>query len=150
MEIRQARSQDAAPITALLAELGYPLTPLQVREKLLAMADVALDTVLVAGTTEPVNGESILLGCISLHALPMFHQPGRLGRITALVVTEQARGRGVGSALLDAAHAWFESHGCDRAEVTSGDQRHAAHRFYESHGYARESQRFVRKAARSI
>lgn len=150
MKIRHANEADAGRISVLLDELGYTLTPRQVREKLAAATGSALGAVLLAVTDEPPMDEPCVLGCISLHALPMFHLAGALGRITALVVTGQARGRGVGRALPEAAHTWFETHGCSKFGLTSGDRRHAAHRFYESYGYRRDSRRFVRQVAASI
>ncbi len=149
MKIRTATLDDAAPLAALLGELGYAQAPEQVARKLALLAASPLDTVKVAVAEQPTEQQAVL-GCISLHALPMFHLEQRLGRITALVVTASARGRGIGQALLQAAHQWFGEHGCTRCELTSGDQRHEAHRFYEAHGYARVSQRFVRELPSTI
>ncbi len=138
MEIRQARSDDAAGIARLIGELGYPVGPAMIVGKLSAVSAQGPDAVLVAAAGDQ------LCGCISLHALPLLHREGRLGRITSLVVGTPFRGQGIGAALLARAHAWFEQAGCRQLEVTSGDQRLRAHRFYLSHGYHRESQRFVR------
>ena len=121
-------------------ELGYRVTDRSIRQKLLDITDSADDAVLVAVVDQRV------VGCISLHAFLMLHVEGRLGRITSFVVTAQVRSRGIGAALLEAAHGWFESVGCTKFELTSGDQRTRAHQFYESHGYHRVGQRLSRDA----
>jgi GNAT superfamily N-acetyltransferase len=138
IEIRSATVQDAEQISPLIRELGYALSPQQLREKLLFMQDSKADRVLIAASGEE------LLGCVSLHVVPLLHADGNLGRITALVVSEQRRGHGIGHALILQAHQWFEAAHCTRFEVTSGDQRERAHRFYERHGYARQGQRLLR------
>ena len=73
-----------------------------------------------------------------------FHEDEPWGRISALVVADGARGRGVGRALLEAADAFFLRHGCRHVEVTSGARRHDAHRFYVSNGYQDTPKRFVK------
>ncbi len=91
MEIRSAVPADAGELSALIGELGYPGDPQQLRRTLVDLDGAAADAVLLA-----VDGQR-LLGCISLHALPLFHRAGRLGRITAFVVASGQRGRGTGS-----------------------------------------------------
>lgn len=140
IEIRLATVHDSEQISLLIRELGYALSPQQLCQKLIVVQDSKADGVLVA-----VSGEE-LLGCISLHVMPLFHAEGNFGRITALVVSEQQRGQGIGHALILQAHQWFEAAQCTRFEVTSGDHRERAHRFYERHGYARQGQRLLRKA----
>jgi GNAT superfamily N-acetyltransferase len=140
IEIRVATVQDAGQISLLIHELGYVFSPQQLRQKLIDLQGSKTDRVLVA-----VSGEE-LLGCISLHVIPLFHAEGNLGRITALVVSEHRRDQGIGHALIMQSHQWFEAAFCVRFEVTSGDQRERAHRFYERHGYARQGQRLLRKS----
>jgi len=135
--VRPACAADAPSLVPLVAELGYAITAGQLREKLAAIEASSTDHALVA-----VDGER-LIGCIALHVLPLFHMEGKLGRITALVVGASWRGQGIGHALMAAAHAWFQTCGCVRVEVTSGDQRADAHRFYARHGYARQGQRLL-------
>lgn len=128
-------------IAALIRQLGYAVAPDALRGKLTQWADGAAGHVLVA------ESGARLLGCIGLHVTPMLHVEGALGRITALVVGEEYRGRGIGHKLMMSAHAWFEAAGCVRFEVTSGDHREQAHRFYERHGYLRQGRRLARMAA---
>ena len=142
MEIRRAQPDDVAPIIDLMDELGYRVTDELIRHKLAALRDSVEDAVLVAVVDQRV------VGCISLHAFFMFHVEGKIGRITSFVVTSKVRSQGIGAALLDAAHRWFESVGCTKFELTSGDQRVRAHQFYESHGYRRGGQRLTRDAGR--
>ena len=139
MQIRPATPEDASQIAMLIGELGYAISEALIGEKLAAMSEDSVDAVLVAAADHE------LLGCISLHALPLFHAAGKLGRIISLVVSATYRGQGIGTALLTSSHAWFEAAGCTKFEVTSGDQRSAAHRFYESHGYHRDGQRLARR-----
>lgn len=137
---RQATDDDAPHIIALLHQLGYA-TPLDVVRRNIALSHEGRDDAAFVA----IEGDGRLVGCIGLHALALFHQAGKLGRITALVVEETERGSGVGHALMAAAHAWFEARGCEKFEVTSSDHRVAAHRFYARHGYARDGQRLARR-----
>jgi ribosomal protein S18 acetylase RimI-like enzyme len=61
-----------------------------------------------------------------------------------LVVTKKARGRGVGTALLEAAEARLRAAGCALLEVTSNIELGGAHEFYKSRGFRRTSYRFVK------
>lgn len=140
LAIRTAQPADRSAIAALLEQLGYAATPAQIGDRLHALAASPSDRVLVA----TLDGD--VVGSISLHALPLFHAGGCLGRITSMVVDERHCGRRVGSALIGAAQAWFDAAGCVKVEVTSADRRADAHRFYERHGFRRDGQRLSRTA----
>lgn len=142
MEIRRANPDDGLAIAGLIEELGYCVHDESIRQKLAGIRDSADDAVLVAVVDQRV------VGCISLHAMLMLHVEGKLGRVTSFVVTANARSQGVGAALLEAAHRWFESAGCTKFELTSSDHRTRAHQFYESHGYRRGGQRLSRDAGK--
>ncbi len=136
--VRRATSGDVTPLRALIDELGYQVPAQHLLARLRAMHAGDTDQALVAAA------DGHVLGCISLHALPLFHREGKLGRITSLVVSAEQRRQGVGSALLVAGHAWLRAVGCVKFEVTSADRRELAHRFYQRHGYARDGQRLAR------
>lgn len=55
--------------------------------------------------------------------------------ITDLVVEEAARGRGAGSALLEAALGWARARGVRRAEVRVATANAGAQRFWRRHGF---------------
>ncbi|MDO5684302.1 MAG: GNAT family N-acetyltransferase, partial [Propionibacteriaceae bacterium] len=57
-------------------------------------------------------------------------------QIEAVRVRDSERGRGLGAALLDWAHAWGRARGAALAQLTSDRQREDAHRFYARAGYA--------------
>ena len=137
--IRAAGPKDSVAIAALLHQLGYGVTPERILENISASIDSASDAAFVACE------DNIAIGCVSLHALPLFHMLGSLGRITSLVVDEKHRGRGIGQMLIHVAERWFQSAGCVKAEVTSGDVRIDAHRFYEREGFSRDGQRLSKK-----
>lgn len=86
MTIRAAVPADAAALAALSGELGYPATAEQVLERLAAMG--SSQTVLVFDDGE-VRGRIEVIEALRLES-------GRFAEITGLVVTETARGRGVG------------------------------------------------------
>ena len=141
MKIRDASLADATQISQLLEQLGYVFSPQRVRAKLAILNASNADRILMAQEGEQV------LGVISLHTLELFHQPGRLGRITALVIDQSARGQGIGARLVAAADDYFVEQGCVRAEVVSGDQRLEAHAFYQDRGFALDERRFVKRYA---
>jgi ribosomal protein S18 acetylase RimI-like enzyme len=138
MLIRHATLADASNIADLMGQLGYdPGTDLIAR-KLAELSRSADNAVFLA-----IDGERVV-GCLSAHAHELFHTPGRLGRITALVVDADARGLGVGRTLIDRATDYFRDRACIRIEVTSGDHRPDAHAFYRSVGFAEDERRFVK------
>lgn len=147
MRIRTADSADASAVTELLDQLGYLQDGRQeTATRIQAWAD---DPSSVAYVAEE-SGD--LLGVIAVHVCPFFERDGAWGRITALVVSDRARGHGVGSQLVAAAEFFAVRHGCVRMEVTSADRRHDAHEFYRRRGYVDQtgaSSRFLRELPRT-
>ncbi len=138
MFVRLANPEDADSISGLMAQLGYPASPALLEEKLRAFESDPLDQVFVAVLNDR------LVGVVSCHVTSLFHQAGSLGRITSFVVDENLRGRGAGKSLLAEAEKFFQSSGCVRYEVTSGDHRGDAHDFYRANGFTEDERRFVK------
>ena len=70
------------------------------------------------------------------------HSP--TGRLTAVVVSGEARGLGIGRRLIAAAEAWTRQRGARVMMLTSHNRREAAHAFYRHLGYDETGRRFVR------
>ena len=138
MEVRPASADDVPDVVRLLGQLGYETTTAFVGETIGRLRENALDAVFVA------VGDERVVGVLSAHAHELFHMPGRLGRITALVVDEGARGAGVGWALVGRAEEFFREVGCIRMEVTSGLRRKDAHGFYAALGFTEIARHFVK------
>jgi GNAT superfamily N-acetyltransferase len=136
--VRIAEPRDSARIAELLEQLGYPMHPAVIQEKLSSLAEGPIDRILVA----EIGGQ--VVGVTSFHITPLLHEEREAGRVTALVVDREFRGHGIGTLLLYAAEEWAWSCGCTRVEVTSGDHRPDAHRFYESRGYRCDERRFLK------
>jgi GNAT superfamily N-acetyltransferase len=143
IEVREAAAGDAAEIIRLFMQLGHP-QPDGSAESRLAAFYAAGDRILVAANSRP-RDESKLLGAATLHITPEIHRPGPIGRMTAVVVDESARGRGIGRLLVEAAEKYFAARGCAMVEVTSNKKRVDAHRFYEQLGYTGTSFRFAKE-----
>ncbi|WP_239134329.1 GNAT family N-acetyltransferase [Rugosimonospora africana] len=141
MQIRLARTTDAAAINELLHQLGYP----QVGAATTAIRIKTWgDDLSSAAYVADADGD--ILGLVAVHVCPFFERTGSWGRIVALIVDDQARGEGVGGQLVTAAESFATSRGCVRMEVTSGDHRRGAHEFYRRRGYldqAGRSSRFL-------
>jgi ribosomal protein S18 acetylase RimI-like enzyme len=134
VEIRRVADDDAdfEASTRLLAELGRP-SPEPDRLPALrrtysahvARADTASMLALLDGT--PV-------GFVSLEFRQPFFLPAPQAWIPDLIVTEAARGKRVGAALLDAAFAESAGRGAYAVALESGSHRAVAHRLYETAG----------------
>jgi GNAT superfamily N-acetyltransferase len=142
MHIRPADTADAAAVTELLHQLGYPQDGVAATvTRIRAWSHYPSSTAYVA------DADGDVLGLIAMHISPFFERTGSWGRIVALVVSERVRGQGVGSRLVEAAEAFAVGRGCLRMEVTSADRRHDAHAFYRRLGYLDQggsSSRFLR------
>ncbi|MBN9319342.1 MAG: hypothetical protein BGN86_03350 [Caulobacterales bacterium 68-7] len=135
--IRDAALADAAALAPLLGALGYPATAEEVSARLQAM---------LRHGPAPLVWEDggALLGVLVWSVSPSLHRPGLVAGMSALVVSEAARGRGLGRALVAEVEARARALGCGRMEVASNMRREEAHRFYEGLGYERTSFKFAR------
>jgi GNAT superfamily N-acetyltransferase len=138
LEIRDAKASDAQELAALIGELGAKIDAKQVRKNL-ALLKKSDDTPLVA-----VLGNKVV-GLCGVGRRIAIHRNAPLGRITALVVSKEAQGQGIGRKLVEAAEDWMRRRGCYLVEVTSNDRRAEAHAFYRHMGYERTSIRFAKE-----
>ena len=129
--LRDARPRDAEAIAALIVALGYDVGAADVRRRL---KDVRA---LVAEKGEVV-------GVLTTSTTAVLHRPRPVGRISMMVVAEEARGAGIGAALVAEAEQRLKAAGCGLVEVTSNRKRLRAHAFYERLGYERTSYRFAK------
>ena len=136
--IRLARASDVPELARLFGELGYDVPPPVLAERLERFTNAGEQAFVAADVSS-----DRLLGVATLHATPVLHRAGPVGRVTALVVDEPLRGRGIGRALMKAAEQWAAERGCILLEVTSNRRRVEAHQFYEGLGFERTSYRFA-------
>jgi len=137
-KIRDAKPSDAPRLAELFIDNGPATTEKQVRKNLAALKKSG-ETPLVATLDKK------LLGMCGISRRVVIHRAAPLGRITALIVSKEAQGEGMGRMLVGAAEEWMRKKGCKLVEVTSNDSRAAAHAFYRHMGYERSSIRFFKK-----
>lgn len=136
--VREAAQGDGMAIATLTTELGFPLVASDIAARLPRLRQTG-ELPFVADE----GGD--ILGCVTCHVTPVLHRPAPVGRITMLIVTARARGRGIGKALVAAAEKSLLDRGCGLIEVTSNLSLTQAHRFYEHLGFERSSLRFAKK-----
>ncbi len=136
MRVRPAMASDAEAMARLLGELGYP-TSARVLPERIERVNADGGAVYVA-----VDDIDNVLGLTSLTSLACIHTDGRVGYITALVTSSDARGMGVGRALVEQAELWARARGCVRLSVTSAERRSDAHAFYPKCGLPYTGRRF--------
>jgi GNAT superfamily N-acetyltransferase len=142
IEVREAVLTDAPEVVRLLSLLGHAMSTGTAEARLAAFRESG-EHVLVATR----DGSESLLGAVTLHVTPVMHRVGPIGRFTAVVVDESARGKGIGSTLIRAAEEFLRAQGCAMIEVTSNKKRTDAHAFYERLGYTATSFRFAKPVA---
>jgi len=138
LKLRDARPSDAPRLVELIQELGHEISEKQVRKNLAALKK--------SGETPLVSTlDKAVVGMCGVGRRVVIHRPAPLGRITALVVSKDVQGQGIGRKLVEAAEKWMRKAGCQLVEVTSNDRRAEAHAFYRHLGYERSSIRFFKK-----
>jgi N-acetylglutamate synthase-like GNAT family acetyltransferase len=141
VSVRRAGTADAPAIAVLLAELGYVTASAEVERRLAELERSGRSAALVA------ERDGGVAGVLTLHMVPVLHEPGDWCRVTVLVVGERARRQGNARALVSEAEAIARSHGCVRIEVTSALHRDGAHDFYRGMGFGRVSEHFLKPLA---
>jgi ribosomal protein S18 acetylase RimI-like enzyme len=137
-KIRDARPADAEALTKLTKFLGHEIDEKSVRKNIGKLAKAG-EAPLVATLDKRV------VGLIGIHKMVTVHRPAPVGRISVLVVAEEAQDHGIGRMLVEEAEKLLRKAGCQIVEVTSNDRRTAAHAFYRHLGYERTSMRFMKK-----
>jgi GNAT superfamily N-acetyltransferase len=137
--IRAAEPEDAAAVADLLAggamrAVEDPADPAPYRS---AIGEAG--NVLIAEVDGQVAGVCQLI--VFRHVQ---HMGGLCAEIESMHVAEGQRGRGVGSALLQAAVERARAAGCYRVQLTSNKLRPDAHRFYLRHGFEASHEGFKR------
>lgn len=112
-----------------LGQLGCAFTVEEVRARLGLLAKQPADPVLFA--TEDASG----VGLIALHWTFMLHHGKPVTRITAPLVRDDARGKGIGRILVDAGAALARQAGCGLLELTTALHRTDAQAFYKAFGF---------------
>jgi GNAT superfamily N-acetyltransferase len=135
IEVRPCTPEDAPAVSALLGELGYEVSSEAAAERVRRLNETGSDPTFIADEGRP-------LGLIALHRCHMIQYLAPVTRITALVVHQQARRRGIGRLLIDHALRWAEQSGCEFIELTSAINRSEAHAFYRDLGFESNSLRF--------
>ena len=129
---------DVTPVAALCAQLGYPISEIELQDRFLRIAATNGNGIFVA-----LNNAQTVIGWMHVHVVDRL-EVGRYADIGGIVVAETMRGRGVGRALMLCAETWAREQGFDRVKLSSGAHRVEAHAFYEHIGYSniRTSYRF--------
>ena len=135
-EVREAKPKDSDEVAALIVALGYEVSAADIRKRIGRMRK--------SGEPALVADNGRILGCASWHVTPVLHRPRPVGRVTMIVVAEEARGKGVGALLVEAVEARLKAKGCGMVEVTSNIRRLRAHGFYDGLGFERTSYRFAK------
>ena len=141
LQVRPAAREDAFGLSELLGVLGYPCPPEEAAQRLLALRHDPDQTLLVV--SDPDTGKLQGLVCCDVsYYLPL---GAPTCRITALAVTPEAEGKGVGRLLLREAESLARGAGAVRIELTAASHRLEAHEFYRACGYEEGAFRFVRR-----
>lgn len=77
---------------------------------------------------------SVILGMADIFILPIMRRGYSQAHVEDLVVSEEARGKGVGTALMDAIKKYCRENDIKVIKLTSGTELIRAHNFYEKNG----------------
>jgi GNAT superfamily N-acetyltransferase len=130
-QLRAASVTDAPALTALLQQLA-PAEP-RADAKLLALRLSELPTNRVVLVAER---DGKLLGTCTLNLIEhLAHNFARSAILEDVVVDSDARGLGIGQALIGKAVERARAWGCYKVALSSNQSREAAHRFYAGLGF---------------
>lgn len=126
--VRVARESDATDLASLTEQLGYRVTPAELRSRLSRILPRSDQRFVVAEHAQQVVGW--------LHALVVeYVETNPFVVIGGLVVDRRSRQQGIGRTLLEDAETWAKKQRCSIVRLWSSVGRAGAHRFYERLGY---------------
>jgi ribosomal protein S18 acetylase RimI-like enzyme len=137
--IRSATGDDIPSLAELSGELGYETTAEDVKARFEFLKGKSDHGIYVA------EEEGAVLGFISFERYDTLYMDSGLN-LTGLVVSKDARNKGIGRQLLEAAEKYATEKGLKFLRLNSGSQRLEAHRFYRNRGFDNEKdqKRFIK------
>jgi GNAT superfamily N-acetyltransferase len=136
--IRDARTEDAQPLAALLEQLGYPAPAEAVARRLELLRASDSDHVFVA----EVDGQ--VVGLAGLHVSLALEYDRPAAKLSAIVVDERHRRCGIGEALVRAVEVEACIRDCCLIFLTTAERRRDAHAFYRRLGFGATGRRFAK------
>ncbi|KAA9006296.1 GNAT family N-acetyltransferase [Paenibacillus spiritus] len=138
LQIRKCRSCDLEAVTSLVKSCGYPTTLGVMKERMEASEKDDHHGTLVA----LLDGRTA--GMVSLTRVGSYYMQRDMAEITAIVVSEEHRGEGLGRRLMAAAEEWARARGCAQIFLRSGNrvEKAPAHAFYRHLGFEQNGYRF--------
>ncbi len=137
--VRAARRDDAVAFAELSGQLGYPVPPEALAERLGRLLGRD-DQVVLAACAGPV-----VVGWIHGAEQELLESERRC-EILGLVVDQRRRRAGIGRRLVAAVEAWAKRRGLTQMSVRSNATRAESHPFYQGIGYQRtKTQQVYRK-----
>lgn len=129
---REVQITDAAALTALMEQLGYPIEESIMRKNI---QKYLLFNGQKAWVAEK-SGE--VIGSIAVAITNYFHRPGSFLRVIALIVDQNKRRLGIGKSLMELAEKYAKEQGCTHLELTCGAHRSelGSHDFYRNLGFS--------------
>ncbi len=137
--IRQAKLEDAQPLSTLLKQLGYTPDLAKLEQALIKNNGAESSDIYVYELSEQI------VGFVSIIQFFYFPTMENIMRITAICVSEHHRNFGTGGELLSFVEKLALSHGILSVEVTCSMYREQAHKFYHKNGYFKHSYKFVKR-----
>lgn len=138
-QIRKCTNSDFEQVTSLLVQLWPKKT------QNLSKLRGAYERALIATTQRYFVAveDGLIVGFASVHIKNSLWAEGTLANIDELVVDEDHRGEGIGSALLAHIIDCAGKIGCSRIELDSAFHRTDAHAFYEKKGFEQRALLFT-------
>ena len=136
--IRDARPPDAEALAALIGQLGYPASADDVGRRLERLSSSGTDRVVIA----ELGGEIVGLACLHISLSVAYDEPA--AKLSAIVVDEPHRRRGIGEALVRELETEAKRRRCCVLFLTTAGDRDDAHVFYERLGFEETGRRFAK------
>jgi GNAT superfamily N-acetyltransferase len=138
LAVRDARPADAESLAGLIGQLGYATSSDAVRRRIQRLGASDADRLVVA----EVDGE--IVGLASLHVSLSVEYDEPAAKLSAIVVDERHRRRGIGEALLAEMEAEARRRDCCLIFLTTAERRKDAHAFYRRLGFEETGRRFAK------
>lgn len=131
MKIRPVTASDTGALQPLLEQLGYAVSEAEIKKRIARLVLSGEHCLVLAG-----GEDGAPLALLHVYGRPALEKPPE-AVVQALVVRDEARGRGIGQAMMAYAEDWAAAHGYRHVSLSSQVERDGAHEFYRRLGYSR-------------